>query len=129
MSTVELGFLTLWEIPEDYPPFSDHELILLCWEDINYDLPDKEIIAATDWDLQGLDESPNNLQSAYTDWVDQSKGRGLLDHTSDQKDLDKEVEWLEENLAEVLNTYAKILRVTSFSKQYRNKKVAEAGRT
>ena len=29
LSTAELGRLTLWEIPDEYPALSDHELILL----------------------------------------------------------------------------------------------------
>lgn len=49
--------------------------------------------------------------------------------TSSQQDLDEEVSWLEKNLANVLNTHAKILRVTSFSKQWWNKEVAEARKT
>ena len=32
-STTKLGLLTLWEISEEYPALSDHELILLHWED------------------------------------------------------------------------------------------------
>ena len=29
LSTIELGFLTLWKIPKEYLSLSDHELILL----------------------------------------------------------------------------------------------------
>ena len=32
--TASLGPLTLWEIPKEYPSISDHELILLQWEDL-----------------------------------------------------------------------------------------------
>ncbi len=35
LSTVDLDPLTLWEIPEECPVLSDHELIVLCWEDID----------------------------------------------------------------------------------------------
>ena len=41
LSTAELGPLTLWEIPDDYPSLSDQELILLRWEDIDHSLYDK----------------------------------------------------------------------------------------
>ena len=95
LSTVELSFLTLWEIPKDYPSLSDHELILLRWEDINHDLPNKQDEAPTGWDIQGLTKSLDNLESAYRDWANRSKSRKLLDQTSDQKDLDKEVDWVE----------------------------------
>ena len=30
LSTTELGFLTLWEIPKVYTSLSDHELIFFC---------------------------------------------------------------------------------------------------
>lgn len=33
--TAKLGPLTLWEIPEKYPLLSDHELIVLYWEDLD----------------------------------------------------------------------------------------------
>ncbi len=36
LSTASLGPLTLWEIPEEYPSVSDHELILLQWEDLRH---------------------------------------------------------------------------------------------
>lgn len=38
LSTAELGPLTLWEVPEEYPALSDHELILLRLEDIDMGL-------------------------------------------------------------------------------------------
>lgn len=57
--------MTLWEIPEEYPSLSDHELILLRWENISYTLPDKEVAAPTGWDIQGLIDSPEKLQLAY----------------------------------------------------------------
>lgn len=73
--------------------------------------------------------SSPNLKSAHMDWTDQSKSRNFLDQTSDRKYLDEEVNWREKNLAEVLNTHFKILRVTSFSKRWWNKEVAEAKKT
>ena len=38
LSMVELGLLSLWEIPEDFPSLSDHELIVFWWEDMGYNL-------------------------------------------------------------------------------------------
>lgn len=129
LSTVELGFLILWEIPEDYPSLSDHELILLRWEDINHSLHSKMEATPTEWDIQGLIKSPDHLESAYMDWISRSKSRRLVDQISHKKDLDEEVYWIEKNLAEVLNTHAKILRVTFFSKRWWNAEVVEAKKT
>ena len=53
--------MTLWEIPEEYPSLSDHELILLRWEDISYNLPEKTEAAPIGWDIQGLVQSPEKL--------------------------------------------------------------------
>ena len=33
--SLDLGLLRVWEIPEEYPSLSDHELILLEWENID----------------------------------------------------------------------------------------------
>lgn len=129
LSTVKLGFLTLWEIPEDHPSLSDHELILLRWGNISYDLPSKESAVPTGWDIHGLTKSLEDLESARVDWIGRSKSQKLLDQDSNQKDLHEEVNWIEENLAEVLNAHAKVLRVTSFSKGWWNKEVAEARKT
>lgn len=118
--------MTLWEIPEEYPSLSDHEFILLRWEDINYTSPSKNGAAPTGWDIQGLIQSQKKLQSACTDWLSRSKAQSLVGTRSCQKDLDEEVYWLEKNLAEVLNTHAKILRVTSFPKRWWNEKVTGA---
>lgn len=118
LSTAELGFLTLWEIAKDYPSLSDHELISLRWEDTSYDLPSKEAAVPTGWDTYGLTKSSDNLESARIDWIGQSKSQKLLDQTSNQKDLDKEVGWVEKNLAKVLIAHAKVLKVTFFSKRW-----------
>lgn len=47
LTTAELGFLTLWEIPKDHPNLSDHELILLRWEEIDYKLPENRTAEPT----------------------------------------------------------------------------------
>ena len=41
--TMELGFLTLWEIPEEYHSLLDHELIFIRWDDASYNLLKKEL--------------------------------------------------------------------------------------
>lgn len=64
LSTMELGLLTLWEIPKDYPALSDHELILLHWEDINYNLFQPNISKAIGCDIQGLIEDKHKFSKA-----------------------------------------------------------------
>ena len=36
LTSPELGPFRIWEIPEEYPSLSDHELILMEWEDIEF---------------------------------------------------------------------------------------------
>ncbi len=82
----------LWEIPEDYPSLSDHELILLRWEDLNHDLPNKDPATPAGSDIQGLTKPSEDLELASADWKSQSKSRKLLDQTSNQKHLNEEVD-------------------------------------
>ena len=88
--TAALGPLTLWEIPEDYPTLSDHELILLRWKDIDVSLSQSNIGRATGWDIQGLIGDKNQLNKAKETWVTQS--RSILDRTCNCSTLDLEVE-------------------------------------
>ena len=43
-----------------------------------------------------------------------------------KQELDQEVEWFERKLTELLNNHVKITQITSYSKQWWNRKVAEA---
>lgn len=91
LSTVELGPLTLWEIPEDYPSLSDHELIVLRWDDMSHDLLDINNGIPTGWDIQSLINVPEDLEGAHEDWISRSNSRRLLDITSNRKDLDRKL--------------------------------------
>ena len=71
--------MTLREISKDYPSLSDHELILLRWKDISYDLPNKKDAIPTGWDIHGLTKSPDNLESARINRISQSKRQKLVD--------------------------------------------------
>lgn len=117
LSTIELGPLSLWEIPQDYPSLSDHELIVLRWKDIGYHLSRSEDGTPARSDIAGLFSAPDKLESAQKDWTSHSHTRTILDTTSSIKNLDDEVDWFEKTLLLVLDAHAKVLRVTSFSKQ------------
>ena len=126
LSTAELGPLTLWEIPEEYPALSDHELILLRWEDIDVALSQPNTGKATGWDIRGLIENKDQFSKARKEWVTQSQERPILDNACDRFALDQEVGWIENTLTDLLNKYSKIMRVTSHSKRWWNKEVAQA---
>ena len=61
LSSIELGSLTLLEIPEKFPSLSDHELIVFHWEDIDYDSVNQNAGKITSWDIQRLMENKNSL--------------------------------------------------------------------
>ena len=92
LSMVELGPLTLWEIPEEYPALSDHELILLRWEDIDVGLSQSNLSKATGWDIQGLIDNKDQLSKAQKEWVIQSQKRPILQSSCNRLALDQEVE-------------------------------------
>lgn len=79
----------------------------------------------TSRNIQGLTKSLEDLELAFIDQTSQSKSQKLFDQTSNNKHLDKEVDWIEKSLAEVLDIYTKILRITYFFKQWLNKKVVK----
>ena len=68
----------------------------------------------------------SQLKATQSDWKKVNRDHQLLNLLCTKQELDKEVEWFEEKLAELLNKYAKITQITSYSKCWWNKKVAEA---
>lgn len=126
LTTAALGPLTLWEIPEEYPALSDHELIFLRWDDVDLNPSQADTGRATGWDIQGLVEDKNQLGKARETWVSQSSKQPILDEICNRAILDLEVEWIEDTLTDLLNKYNKVMRVTSYSKKWWNKEVAQA---
>lgn len=64
LSSPQLGLLTLWEIPEEYPSLSNHELIVLRWEDIDFNSANQKDRQITGWDIPRLMNDEKSLQAA-----------------------------------------------------------------
>ena len=126
LTSPALGPLRVWEIPEEYPSFSDHELILVEWEDSGIENLESRQPALSRWNIQNLLEDDKLLQAAKEDWENSSLGRTNLGLSSTVEDLDEEVEWFESELVKLLNNHAKLTRVTAYSKRWWNEEVAEA---
>ncbi len=62
---------------------------------MNNNSREKRVVELTKGDIQGLMRSPDDLESAYMNWIDRSKSRSFLDQISDCKNLDEKVDWLE----------------------------------
>lgn len=118
--------MTLWEIPEEHPALSDHELILLRWEDADIGLSQPKMGRATGWDIQGLIDDKDQFQKAHQEWNMQSQRRPILQRSCSCAELDQEVAWMETTLTTILDTYSKVMRVTSYSKRCWNREVEEA---
>ena len=50
----------------------------------------------------------------------------IIDNFSTKEDIEEEVRWIENTLTKVLNTHAKPLYISAFSKRWWNDKVKEA---
>lgn len=116
LTTAALGALTLWDIPKEYPSMSDHELILFQWEDLNHDWPKPEV--NTGWNIQALLEDKVLLKTAKENWEKESFLRPYLLCLSSKMELDSEVEWFDATLGAWLDKFAKVTRVTSYSKRW-----------
>lgn len=64
LTTPDLGLLRVWEIPEEYPSLSDHELILLEWEDIGLECQESQQPAMSGWSIKNLLQDKELWQAA-----------------------------------------------------------------
>ena len=126
LTNSELGLLRVWEIPEEYPSLSDHELIIMEWEDIKIQDNGKKQATMSGWSIQKLLEDEKLLQIAKEEWEKASIGQPQMRFMSTKEDLDKEVVYFERKLVSLLNNHAKITRITAYSKRWWNEEVAEA---
>ncbi len=129
ITSSDLGPLRVWEIPEEYPSLSDHELILIEWEDIDTQGHENAQATMSGWSIKNSLEDDKLLEAAQSDWKRLNRDRQLLDLFCTKLELDKKVEWFQEKLTELLNTHAKITQITSYSKRWWNKEVSEARST
>lgn len=58
----------MWEIPEDYPSLSDHELILIKLEEIEIEDSEKRQAIVSGLSIQKLLEDEKLLQAAKEEW-------------------------------------------------------------
>ena len=126
LTSPELGPLRVWEIPEEYPSLSDHELILVEWEEIEKEEPRAQQSLSIGWNVQELLDSEQLYETAKLAWVESGLGQPYLSAESSTQDLDDEVKWFEAEKSQLLDQHARITRVGAYSKRWRNKEVAEA---
>ena len=64
LTNSELGPLRVWKIPKKYLSLSDHELILMEWEDIKIEDNKKKQATMSGWSIQKLLEDEKLLKNA-----------------------------------------------------------------
>ena len=104
------------EIPEEYPLLSNHELIIIEWEDI-YTLSYQTQASISGWIMKILLKDEKLLETVKDEWNRTSGDHQLLSLGYTRQELDQEVEWFEKKLTKLLNNHAKITQITSYSKQ------------
>ena len=129
LTSLELGPLRVWEILEEYPSLSDHEFILMEWEEIDIPGQKNTQAAMSGWSIKNLLEDDKLLEAAKSDWKRFNEDHQLLDLHCTKQELDKEVEWFEKKLTELLKKHAKATQITFYSKRWWNKEVTKARST
>ena len=115
LTSPELGPLRVWEIPEEYPSLSDHEIILMEWEEIDIPGQKNTQAAMSGWSIKNLLEDNKLLKAAKSDWKRFNEDHQPLDLHCTKQELDKEVEWFEKKLTELLKKHAKTTQITCYS--------------
>lgn len=129
MTNSNLGPFRSWEILEEYPFLSDYELIVIEWEDFEDHRSDQSLGVFSGWNIQKLFEDKDSLQAAQEDWEKSSMDLSYLNSSSTKENPDKAVDQFENKRTRFLNTYAKVLRITAYSKRWWNEEEAQARRT
>ena len=62
LTSPELGPLRVWEFPEEYPSLSDHELIMMEWEDIEAQGENTQTVM-NGWSIKNLLEDDKSLKA------------------------------------------------------------------
>lgn len=88
LTSLDLGPLRVWEIPEEYLSLSDHELILVEWEDIETQGRGNKQAAMTRWNIKNLLEDNKLLQAAKDEWNKASEDQGHLGLLCTKEELD-----------------------------------------
>jgi len=117
LTTRELGPLECWTVDTEHQTGSDHELIVLEWAPVNKARPDSSL-EITGWHIQALQSDAAALKLAAADWEVRTALRPELGSNCTREEAIEEAEWLQSTLVETLNTHAKPLRVSAFSKRW-----------
>ncbi|KAL2011871.1 hypothetical protein VTN00DRAFT_4589 [Thermoascus crustaceus] len=109
LTTQDLGPLPCWLVEQDCLTGSDHELILMEWEDLEKASPGQPSSEVTGWHIQGLLEDAETLNKAVQAWQALAAHRQLLSDACVEADVAEKAVWIQEFLTQILNEHAKQL--------------------
>jgi ribonuclease HI len=127
LSSPSLGPLPNWAIDKDHPTGSDHETILLEWDDLGQTRTETSK-AITGWQIEALIGDEEAKTKATQTWKELRAGRLPLSDKCSTVDIADEALWIEETMVEVLNQCAKPIRLSPFSKRWWGPEIKEARR-
>lgn len=78
------------------------------------------------WRVKNLLQHNELLKAMQNDQKRYNRDHSFLNFHQRRQEQDKNVEWFKKKLTKLLNKYAKIMQITSYSKQWQNKKVVKA---
>uniref|UniRef100_A0A093X6J6 Phosphonoacetaldehyde hydrolase n=1 Tax=Talaromyces marneffei PM1 TaxID=1077442 RepID=A0A093X6J6_TALMA len=128
ISNQALGLLDSWEIETDGLTTSDHLVIWASWEcpeDIE-DSPQEATI--TGWQIGALTEDKKALEAAISTLGELMSAQPSLTDDCSLRDVEREAEWIEQSLTDVLRRYAKPIRLCARSKRWWGPHTIEARR-
>ncbi|KAL2012110.1 hypothetical protein VTN00DRAFT_4828 [Thermoascus crustaceus] len=100
LTTQDLGPLPCWLVDQDYLTGSDHELILMEWEDLEKTSPGQPSSEVTGWHIQGLLEDAEALNKAVQAWQALAEHQRLLSDTCVEADVAEKAIWIQESLTQ-----------------------------
>jgi hypothetical protein len=88
LTTQGLGPLSTWAIDQDHPTGSDHEVIVLGWEDLaEIEAPVEASRAITGWQIQGLLADSEAIRKATQAWKELTDYRSMLSDSCTKGDI------------------------------------------
>lgn len=127
-STPEIGLLDHWAVDLNNPTTSDHKIIYFSWLPLREESSPRRLEkVVTGWDIDLLARDPIKETKARENWIRLSLANPPILETTDN--LDQEAKWIQQALTDVLNSWAKPLYITTFSKRWWNKDIKKARQT
>ncbi|EED18393.1 reverse transcriptase, putative [Talaromyces stipitatus ATCC 10500] len=123
ISSQALGPLSGWEIESQRLTPSDHVMIWASWEPPTTASTEPTRKEVTGWQIEALLGNKEALQEAKDTWNELAKTQPILTDTTSTEEVEREAEWIERTLTEVLNKHCKQIRLCAQSKRWWNSEI------